>query len=197
MAITPADIKKLRDKTGAGMMDAKGALEEAKGDEAKAIEVLRKKGQAKAEKRAERSADAGLVEAYIHMGRVGSIVEVNCETDFVAKTDEFQAFAKDVAMHVAASNPQYLNSDDIPKEVIDKEKDIYSSELEDKPKDVAEKIIAGKLDKFYEQVCLYNQPFIKDTDKTIADYQTELIAKMGENIKISRFARMGLGESQS
>ncbi|MEX0934577.1 MAG: translation elongation factor Ts [Candidatus Saccharimonadales bacterium] len=194
MAITPADIKKLRDKTGAGMMDAKAALEEAKGDEAKAIDVLRKKGQSKAAKRADRSADAGLVEAYIHMGRVGSMVEVNCETDFVAKTDEFKAFVKDVAMQIAAANPEYLTSDDIPKAVVDKEKDIYTSELKDKPEEVQEKIVTGKLEKFYEQVCLYNQLFIKDSEKTIAEYQTELIAKMGENIKIKRFARMELGE---
>ncbi|MEX0668349.1 MAG: translation elongation factor Ts [Candidatus Saccharimonadales bacterium] len=194
MAITPADIKKLRDHTGAGMMDAKAALEEAKGDETKAIDVLRKKGQSKAAKRADRSADAGLIDSYIHMGRVGSMVEINCETDFVAKTDEFKTFIKDVTMQIAATNPEYLSSDDVPKEVIDKEKDIYSSELKDKPKDVQDKIISGKLEKFYEQVCLYNQPFIKDSDKTIAAYQTELIAKMGENIKIKRFARMELGE---
>jgi len=193
MAINPSDVKKLRDATGVGMMDAKKALEEAKGDSEKAIEVLRKKGAAKAEKRAEREANAGLVEAYIHMGRVGALVEINCETDFVARTDDFKTFVRDVAMHVAAAAPQYLNPEDVPTEVIDTEKEIYAQDLEGKPENVKEQIMNGKLDKYYEQVCLMNQPFIKDQDKTITQYQTELIAKLGENIKVARFERMELG----
>lgn len=193
MAISTQDIKKLRDATGVGMMDAKKALEEAGGDQEKALEVLRKKGQAKAEKRSERSANAGLVEAYVHMNRVGAMVEVNCETDFVARTDDFQQFIKDIAMHVAASNPRYLKPDNIPEAEIDKEKAIYEEELKDKPENVRDQIIEGKLNKFYEQVCLYHQPFIKDPEKTIDAYQTELIAKLGENIVISQFKRMELG----
>lgn len=192
MSITPADIKKLRDETGVGMMDAKKALEEAGGDREKAIEVLRKKGQAKAAKRADRTADAGLVEAYVHMRRVGAMVVVNCETDFVARTDDFKDFAHDVAMHVAAAAPQYLKPEDVPSDVVDKEKEIYADDIKGKPPEIAEKILNGKLDKFYEQSCLLNQPFIKDNDKTIADYQTELIAKLGENIVIADFKRMEL-----
>lgn len=192
MSITPADIKKLRDETGVGMMDAKKALEEAGGDREKAIEVLRKKGQSKAAKRAERTADAGLVEAYVHMGRVGAMVVVNCETDFVARTDDFKDFAHDVAMHVAAAAPQYLKPEDVPSSVVDKEKEIYADDIKGKPPEIAEKILSGKLEKFYEQSCLLNQPFIKDNDKTIVDYQTELIAKLGENIVIADFKRMEL-----
>jgi len=192
MAITPAEIKKLRDETGVGMMDAKKALEEAGGDRDKAIELLRKKGQSKAAKRAERTADAGLVEAYVHMGRVGAMVVVNCETDFVARTDDFKDFAHDVAMHVAAAAPQYLKPEDVPAEVVDKEKEFYADDIKGKPPEIAEKILNGKLEKFYEQSCLLNQPFIKDNDKTIIDYQTELIAKLGENIVIADFKRMEL-----
>lgn len=193
MAISTEDIKKLRDATGVGMMDAKRALEESGGDQEAALEVLRKKGQAKAEKRAERSAEAGLIETYLHMGRVGAMVEVNCETDFVARTDDFKQFARDVAMHVAAASPKYLKPEDVPAEIIEKEKEIYASELGDKPEQVKVQIIEGKLAKYFEQVCLMKQPFIKDPDKTIEAYQTELVAKLGENIVIARIARMELG----
>ncbi len=193
MDVTAKDIKKLRDVTGVGMMDAKKALVEAKGDQDKAMEVLRKKGQAKAEKRAERTAEAGIVDAYVHMGRVGAIVEVNCETDFVARTDDFKQFVRDIAMQVTASNPQYLKPEDIPADVIEKEKGVYEEELKGKPQNVRDQVIEGKLAKFYEQVCLYNQPFIKDPEKTIEQHQTELIAKIGENIVVSQFSRMELG----
>lgn len=193
MATSPQDVKQLRDATGAGMMDAKKALEAAGGDHDKAVEVLRQKGQSKAAKRSERSVESGLIDSYVHMGRVGALVEIQCETDFVARTDDFQAFVHDIAMHVAAADPTYLRPEDVPEDVIEGEKQTYKSELEGKPADVGEKIIAGKLDKFYEQVCLQRQPFIKDPDKTIEDYQTELIAKLGENVVITRFARMELG----
>lgn len=192
MAISAADIKKLRDETGVGMMDAKKALSEANGNREKAIELLRKKGQAKAAKKAERAANAGLLDAYVHMGRVGAMVVVNCETDFVARTDDFKNFVHDLAMHVAASAPEYLKPEDVPKKVVDKEKEIYTDDIKGKPEDIADKILTGKLEKFYEQVCLLNQPFIKDPDKTIGDYQTELVAKLGENIVIAKFERMEL-----
>ncbi|MEX0748446.1 MAG: translation elongation factor Ts [Candidatus Saccharimonadales bacterium] len=197
MAISTSEIKQLRDATGVGMMDAKRALEEADGDQVKALEVLRKKGQAKAEKRAERTADAGLVDSYVHMGRVAAMVEVNCETDFVARTDDFKDFVRDVAMQVAAANPQYLKPDSVPESVVAKEKEIYTGELEGKPENIREQILSGKLDKFYEQACLYKQPFIKDPDKTIEAYQTELVARLGENIVIAQFARMELGVHES
>lgn len=193
MGIEAADIKKLRDETGVGMMDAKKALEEADGDAKAARQVLREKGQAKAEKRSQRSVGAGLVEAYVHMGRVGAMVEVNCETDFVARTDDFKQFIRDVAMQVAASNPSYLSPEDVPEEVIEEEKSAYQQELEGKPEDVQKQILEGKLGKFYEQFCLLKQPFIKDDEKTIEEYQAELVAKLGENIKVSRFVRFELG----
>ena len=195
MSISAETVKKLRDTTGAGMMDAKKALEETEGDYDKAVEWLRKKGESKAEKRSERSAESGMVHSYVHMDRVGALVEVNCETDFVARTEDFKDFVHDVAMHVAASSPNYLKPEDVPEDEIQQEKAVYESEIEGKPEDVQEKIISGKLDKFYESVCLLKQRFIKDPDKTIEDYQTELIAKLGENIVISKFSRIELGES--
>lgn len=194
MAISTTEIKKLRDETGVGMMDAKSALEEAGGDHDKALEVLRKKGHAKAEKRAERTTESGLIEGYVHMSRVGALVEVRCETDFVARTDDFKTFAHDVAMHVAASSPQYLSPEDVPEDVAKKEKDSYAEEIKDKPKDVQEKIVSGKMEKFYQEVCLYKQPFIKDPDKDIEAYQAEQVVKLGENIVIAKFNRMELGE---
>lgn len=192
------DIKKLRETTGAGMMDAKAALEEAKGDFDKAIEVLRKKGLAKAAKKADRVAENGVVEAYVHGDKIGVLVEINCETDFVARTDDFKAFTHDIAMHIAAANPLYLTEDDIPEEVIEKEKSIITEEVvaSGKPAEFADKIVQGKLGKWYEEVCLMNQTFVKDPDHTIADLTTALIAKLGENIVIRRFARMELGSSE-
>lgn len=197
MAISNQDIKQLRDETGVGMMDAKNALEAADGDRDKAMEVLRQKGQSKAAKRAERSVESGVIDSYVHMGRVGALIEVQCETDFVARTDEFQQFVHDMAMHVAAAAPQYRWPEDVPEAVIEREKQAYQSELDGKPEDVQERIISGKLDKLYEQICLYKQPFIKDQDKTIEECQTDIIATVGENIIITRFARMELGESDN
>jgi elongation factor Ts len=188
-------VKALRDSTGAGMMDAKVALEEAKGDAEKAVEILRKKGIAKAGKKADRETTAGLVESYNHMGRVGSMVELACETDFVARTDDYKTLAHDLAMQVAASNPLYTNPEDVPKDVLAKEREIFMAEAKEqgKPEAVLEKIAAGKLEKYYQEVCLIKQPFIKDPDRSVEDILTEAIAKLGENIVIRRFARFELG----
>lgn len=191
--IAAETVKQLRDATGAGMMDAKQALQESDGDFDQAIEWLRKKGESRAEKRAERSTESGMVHAYVHMDRVGAMVEVQCETDFVARTDDFQTFVHDLAMQVTAAGPRYVRPEDIPEEELDRERSVYVSETEGKPEDVKDKIIEGKLEKYYEQVCLLKQPFIKDPDKTIEQYQTELIAKLGENVVVKRFAYMELG----
>jgi len=193
MAISVEDIKKLRESTGAGMMKAKEALEAANGDFDKAVQWLREKGEASAAKKAEREARAGVIEGYVHSGRIGVLVEINCETDFVARTDDFKQFARDIAMHVAAANPEYLRPEDVPAEVVAAEKAIYSKEAEGKPAAVAEKIVDGKLAKYYEQVCLVNQPFVKDPDVSVAKLTTNLVAKLGENIVIRRFERMELG----
>lgn len=195
MAIAVEDIKKLRDTTGAGMMKAKEALEATGGNFDKAVEYLREKGEATAAKRAEREARAGLIDAYVHSGRIGVVVEVNCETDFVARTDDFKQFARDIAMQVAATNPEYLNPESVPAEVVEKEKAIYSKEAAGKPEAVMQKIVDGKLAKYYEQVCLTQQPFIKDPDTSVAKLTTALIAKLGENIVIRRFERLELGGS--
>ncbi len=188
------DVKKLREMTGAGFSSAKEALDEANGDMDKAVELLRKKGLASAAKKASREAKQGLIEAYTHGGRLGALVEVNCETDFVARTDDFKTFVHDIAMHVAASNPEYLSPESIPEEDIEKEKEIYRAEIKGKPAEVAEKIVAGKLEKYYSDVCLTKQPFIKDPDKNVEELMTELIAKIGENVVIRRFERWELGE---
>lgn len=193
MSVTVEDIKKLRDSTGAGMMDAKKALVEANGDLEAATTALRKKGAARAAKRADREAKAGLVTSYVHGDKIGALVEINCETDFVARTDDFKTFARDVAMHVAASAPEYLNPESVPEVVVAKEREIYASEAGDKPDAIATKIVDGKLDKFYQSVCLAKQPFIKDPDKSIEAYQTEVAAKVGEKIEIRQFNRMELG----
>lgn len=193
MGISTEDIQQLRQATGAGMMDAKKALQEAEGDHDKAMDVLRKQGHEKAHKKADRATESGLIETYVHMGKVGVMVKVECETDFVARTEDFKTFAHDLAMHIAAANPTYLTPEDVPESVIEQEKSVYKEEVTDKPDDVAEKAIAGKLDKFYESVCLSKQPFIKDPDKTIETYQAEHVAKTGENIVIADFARMELG----
>ena len=189
------DIKKLRESTGAGMMDAKSALEEAKGDFDKAVVVLRKKGLAKAAKKAERTAAVGVVESYVHSDKIGVLVEVNCETDFVARTDDFKLFTKDIAMHIAAANPTYLLPSDISQNDLDKEKEIFADELKarGKPAEHAEKIIEGKLAKWYEDVCLMNQPFIKDPSQTIEQLRQALVGKLGENIIIRRFSRIEVG----
>lgn len=193
MAISVEDIKKLREETGAGMMKAKEALEATDGDFDKAVAYLREKGEATAAKKADREARAGLIEAYVHGGRIGVIVEVNCETDFVARTEEFKEFARDVAMHVAAVNPQYLNPEAVPAEVVEQEKAVYRKEAEGKPAEIIEKIVEGKLAKYYEGVCLTAQPFIKDPDVTVGKLTTNLVAKLGENIVIRRYERLELG----
>lgn len=193
MAISVEDIKKLREQTGAGMMKAKEALEASNGDFEKAVVWLREKGEASAAKKADRETRAGLIEGYVHSGRIGVLVEINCETDFVARTDDFKQFARDIAMQVAAANPEYLNPEAVPAEVVEREKGIYRKEAEGKPEAVAEKIVEGKLAKYYEQVCLVNQPFVKDPDVTIGKLTTNLVAKLGENIVIRRFERMELG----
>lgn len=187
-------IKQLREITGAGMMKAKEALAETGGDLEKAIDVLRKAGEASAAKRAEREARAGIVESYVHSGRIGVLVELNCETDFVARTEDFKALAKDLAMHVAAANPEYVNPEDVPADVVERERAIYAGDTAGKPDDIAEKMITGRLEKFYEQVCLMRQPFIKEPDKSVEQLVKEVIAKTGENIVVRQFKRMELGQ---
>jgi len=197
LEISSAKVKELRDKTGTGMMDCKEALTAAGGDFEKAIDILRKKGLSAATKRSSKAAKDGAVASYIHMGgRIGVLVEINCETDFVAKTEDFQAMAKDIAMHIAASNPLYVRPDQIPPEALNREKEIYRSQLreEKKPEKIWDKIIEGKLKKFYEDVCLTEQKFIKNTDINVETLVNNMIAKTGENIIIRRFARFQLGE---
>jgi elongation factor Ts len=193
MAISVEDIKKLRDMTGAGMMKAKGALEAANGDFDKAIEELRKSGAASAEKKADREAREGVVEGYVHSGRIGVLVEINCETDFVARTEDFKTFARDIAMHIAAANPLFLSPEQVPAEAIESEKRVYVEDTKGKPEEIAAKIVDGKLAKYYENTCLTKQAFIKDPEKSIEDLTKELIAKLGENIVIRQFKRMELG----
>jgi elongation factor Ts len=196
MAVTAEDVKKLRESTGAGIMDCKRALTETDGDIEKAIEYLRKKGIAKAEKKASRETKDGLIESYIHPGsKLGVLVEVNCETDFVAKTDDFKQFVRDVAMQVAASNPMVVKREELPPEIIEKEMNIYKNQAQEqkKPEHIAEKIAQGKMEKFYQEVCLMEQSFIKDPNITIENLLKELIGKIGENISIRRFARFQLG----
>ena len=191
-------VKELREKTGAGMMDCKNALAEVDGDIEKAIEFLRKKGLATAQKRAGRALNEGIIQSYIHMtGKLGVLVEVNCETDFVAKNEDFQEFAKNIAMHIAASNPLGITPEDVPNDVIEKEKEIYRAQALEmgKPENVVDKIVEGKLKKFYEESCLLNQPYVRDTNISIADLLNELIAKIGENISIKRFMRYQIGDS--
>ncbi len=187
-------IKELRELTGAGIVDIKSALDEARGEKAKAIEILRKKGQSKILKKADRVAKEGLIQSYIHAGaRVGVLVEVNCETDFVARTDAFKELAKEISMHIAAANPLYVNAADVSEEVIAKEKEIYKEQVKDKAAEVAEKIVAGKLEKYYEEVCLMEQPFFRDQEKKVKDVVANSVAKMGENVVVRRFARYQLG----
>jgi elongation factor Ts len=193
LAISVDDIKKLREATGSGMMKAKEALEASGGNYDKAVVWLREKGEATAAKKADREARAGLIDSYVHSGRIGVLVEVNCETDFVARTEDFKGFVRDIAMHVAAANPEYLKPEDVPAEVVEREKAIYRKEVEGKPAEITRKIVEGKLAKFYEQVCLLNQPFVKDPDVTVGKLTTQLVTKLGENIVVRRFARMELG----
>ena len=195
--ITAALVKELRERTGAGMMDCKKALAATEGDMDKAIDFLREKGLAAAAKKAGRIAAEGLVESYIHGGgRIGVLVEVNCETDFVAKTDAFKSLVKDIAMHIAAANPSYLRREEVPAAELEHEKMVLSeqSRNEGKPEKIIEKMVTGRIEKYYKEVCLLEQPFVKDPDKTISDLITESIAKIGENIAIRRFTRYQLGE---
>lgn len=190
-------VKELRQATGSGIMDCKKVLAEAQGDIDKAIELLRKKGLAKAAKRAGRSTSEGVVYSYIHTGaKLGVLVEVNCESDFVAKTDDFQEFAKNIAMHIAAANPAGLNPEDVDPVVIEKEREIYKALMlkEGKPEKMIDKIVDGKIEKFYKDVCLMSQSYVKDPQLTINDLLKETIAKIGENIQIRRFARFHIGE---
>lgn len=197
MAITASMVKELREKTGAGMMDCKKALTEANGDIEKATEILREKGIASAAKKSGRIAAEGLVESYIHSGgRIGVLVEVNCETDFVAKTDEYKAFVRDIAMHIAATNPKYISREEVSEEEIEKEKEILKQQAlnEGKPEKIVEKMVEGRIEKFFKEICLLEQPFVKDPDKTIDQFVKERIAKIGENINVRRFVRYELGE---
>jgi elongation factor Ts len=189
-------VKELRDKTGAGMMDCKEALSAVEGDFEKAIDYLRKKGMSAATKRSSKAAKDGVIASYIHMGgKIGVLVEVNCETDFVAKTEDFTTMARDIAMHVAASNPIYVRADEIPPEALEREKAIYREQLmaEKKPEKIWDKVIEGKLKKYYEDVCLVDQKFIKNSDITVGTLVSNMIAKTGENILVRRFARFQLG----
>ena len=197
MDITSGMVKQLRDKTGAGMMDCKEALTASDGDFDKSIDYLRKKGMAVATKRSSKAAKEGTIASYIHMGgKIGVMVELNCETDFVAKTADFQNLAKDLAMHVAASNPLYLRPEDIPADALEREKEIYRSQAlqERKPEKIWEKIIEGKLKKYYEDACFLEQKFVKNTDITIGTLVKDMMAKTGENIIVRRFARFQLGD---
>ena len=195
--ISAAMVKQLREKTGAGMMDCKTALSAVGGDMEKAIEFLRKKGLATAQKRAGRAMTEGTIQSYIHMNaKLGAMVEVNCETDFVAKNDDFKSFAKNIAMHIAASNPLGITPEDVPQAVIEKEKEIYRAQALElgKPANVLDKIVEGKLKKFYQDNCLMDQPYVRNPDITVADLLNELIVKIGENISIKRFVRYQIGE---
>ena len=197
MEITAALVKELREKTNAGMMDCKKALQDTGGDMEKAIDLLRQKGLAKALKRAGKEASEGMIHAYIHLGgRIGVLLEVNCETDFAAGSEDFVEFVKNVAMHIAASNPLGINPEDIPQEVVEREKAIYMAQAQEsgKPANILEKMVEGKMRKYFEESTLLQQKYVKDPEKTIQDYLNELVAKIGEKIIIRRFARYQLGE---
>lgn len=195
--ITSAMVKELREKTGAGMLNCKKALEKTEGNVEKAIELLREKGLSAAAQKSDRIAAEGIVESYIHLGgKIGVLVEVNCETDFVAKNKDFKNFVRNIAMHIAAVNPLYLSSEEVPEDVVEKEKTILKAQAlnEGKPEHIVEKMVEGRIKKYYKEICLLEQPFIKDPDKTIKDILKEQISKIGENIKIRRFVRYEMGE---
>lgn len=198
MQITSGMVKELRDKTGAGIMDCKEALTASEGSMDDAVDFLRKKGLQSAAKRSARTTREGIIESYIHTGnRLGVLLEVNCETDFVARTDDFQTFVRDLAMHIAASNPLYISKDDVPEEVLEKERAILEEQAKQagRPEQVIPKIVEGRLQKYYEEHCLLEQPFVKNPDITVDELLKEQIAKMGENITVGRFTRFLLGES--
>jgi elongation factor Ts len=193
--VNPALVKQLREKTNAGMMDCKNALVETDGDLEKAEDLLRKKGIASASKKASRSAKEGIVASYIHLqGKVGVLVEVNCETDFVAKNEVFREFVKDITLHIAAAHPVYVSRDQVPSGIIEREREIYRAQVKGKPANVVEKIVEGKLDKFFGTVCLLDQAFIKNPDQSIRDLVSAKISELGENIVIRRFTRYAVGE---
>ena len=195
--ISAAMVKELREATGSGIMDCKRVLAEAEGDMEQAIDLLRKKGLAKAAKRAGRSTSEGIIYSYIHTGaKLGVLVEVNCESDFVAKTENFQQFVKNIAMHIAAANPMGLNPEDVDSVVVEKEKEIFRAQMleEGKPENMIDKIVEGKVEKFYKEVCLMSQQYVKDPQKTISELVKETISSIGENIQIKRFARFHIGE---
>ena len=196
MSFGAAEVKELREKTGAGMLDCRNALVETNGDIDAALDFLREKGLANAAKKSSRVAAEGLVESYIHGGRIGVLVEVNSETDFVAKNEDFQQFVKDVAMQIAAVNPKYVSREDVPEEVIEREKEVLTQQAinEGKPEHIAEQIVKGRMNKFYEEICLLDQDFIKDSDVTIQDLLNDKISKIGENLVIRRFVRFEVGE---
>jgi elongation factor Ts len=197
VSITAAQVNELRKVTGAGLMDCKKALTETGGDHEKAVDYLRKKGLAAAAKKAGRIASEGLVGSYIHAGgKIGVLVEINCETDFVAKNEMFQVFVKDIAMHIAAASPQFVRREEVPGELLEREKDIYRAKAKEtgKPDNIIEKIVEGQIGKFYADICLLEQSYVKDPDKTIQAYLNETIASIGENISIRRFTRFALGE---
>lgn len=199
MEISASAVKELREKTGAGMMECKKALEACNGDMEKAIVYLRERGISVAQKKSSRTANEGLITSYIHSGgKIGVLVEINCETDFVARNEEFKDFSKDIAMQIAAVKPLYVKREDVPQDVVNKEKEIYATQAKatGKPDKVIEKIVEGKLEKFYEEVCLLEQPFIKDSNIKVKDLLTQLIAKIGENIQIKRFVRFQVGEEK-
>src|SRR6187401_1757585 len=198
MEITAALVKKLRDATGAGMMECKAALTEANGDLEAAMTLLRKRGLAVAAKKAGRSTSEGLIGHYIHMGgKIGVLVEINCESDFVARTDKFQELTKEIAMHIAASSPTFVRREDVPADVIAREKEIYKDQVKDKPAQVVDKIIEGKLNSFYQQVCLMEQASVRDPNVTITQLVQDAIRLLGENISVSRFVRMKVGEQSA
>ena len=193
--VNPTLVKQLRDKTNAGMMDCKKALVESDGDLGKAEDLLRKKGIASASKKASRSAKEGVVASYIHLqGKVGVLVEINCETDFVAKNDNFRDFVKDITLHIAAAHPLYVSRDQVPLSSVEREREIYRAQVTGKPANIVEKIVEGKIDKFYSGVCLLDQAFIKNPEQTIKELVSLKIAELGENIVIRRFARYAVGE---
>ncbi len=195
-AITAQAVKELREATGVGMMECKKALTEAEGDIEKAIVIMRERGIATAQKKSGRETSQGIIATYVHMDKLGVMVEVNCETDFVAKNADFQGLCKDIAMHIAAANPSYVSSEDVPAEVVEKEKEIFRAQVEGKPENIIDKIVEGKVKKYFSEICLLDQIFVKDADgkQTIKELVEASITKIGENIRIRRFARMQLGE---
>jgi elongation factor Ts len=197
MAVSAQQVRELREKTGAGIMDCKQALVDTSGDVEKAVEWLRKKGMSTADKKAGRIASEGLVGSYIHIGgRIGVLLEVNCETDFVARNDDFKTFVKDIAMHIAASSPAYVRREEVPEDVVAKEKEILAAQAKEsgKPENVIEKMVIGRLDKYFKEICLLEQPFVRDTDKSVEVVLRELVAKIGEKVSVRRFVRYELGE---